>query len=67
MKNGIKSFNLNMPIELYNELKEESDKIGVNVTALIIFKIREYQKQCKIIDSLPTLVELANKDIDTNK
>lgn len=36
---------INIPIDLFNELKRESKVLGINLNALILIKIQEYQKQ----------------------
>ena len=36
---------INIPIDLFNELKRESKILGINLNALILIKIQEYQNQ----------------------
>lgn len=66
MKKSIetKRFNMNIPIELYNDLKKESDLLGVNITALILFKLKQLQEQYKLIDAFPALLEEIKKNND---
>jgi hypothetical protein len=36
---------INIPIDLFSKLKEESKVLGINLNALILIKIQELEKQ----------------------
>lgn len=36
---------INIPIDLFSKLKEESKALGINLNALILIKIQELEKQ----------------------
>jgi len=56
----VKRININMPVDLYDILKTEADKIGTPVTGLINVAIKEYLKQGSVIDLVEMFKEMNN-------
>ena len=54
---------INIPIDLFNELKKESKLLGINFNALILIKIQEYQKQNQALK----LLDRALNEIEKRK
>ena len=54
---------INIPIDLFNELKKESKLLGINFNALILIKIQEYQKQNQALK----LLDRALNEIEKQK
>lgn len=57
---------INIPIDLYNELKRESTVLGINFNALLLIKIQEYQKQQEALKMLTKAIDLIEKEKTTN-
>lgn len=58
-----KRININVPIDLYNLIKLEAEKIGIPVSGLFNVAVKEYIKQGSIID----LVKLYELEQQNNK
>lgn len=59
----ITKISMNIPTDLYIELKQESDKLGVPFSALILFKLKERQEQINLTKQLATaLAFLSNEE-----
>lgn len=54
-----KKITMNLPMNLYNELKKESHKLGVNLTALVIMKLNQLKEQQNTIEILAKATELS--------
>lgn len=53
---SITKISMNIPTDLYNELKQESEKLGVPFSALILFKLKERQEQINITNQLASIL-----------
>ena len=48
---------INVPIDLYNELKREARVLGINFNALLLIKLQEIQKQKATLDLLERAID----------
>lgn len=51
-------FNTNLPEELFNKLKKESNETGVPMKYIVISALREYYKQQDTILAMPELLKM---------
>lgn len=53
-----KRFHMRMSHDLYNWYAEESDRLGVSVSAFMIMAMNEYRKQQATMTGLPDMVKM---------
>ena len=54
---------INLPIELYEDMKRECKVLGINFNALLLIKLNKLKEQDSALDSLSTIANALNESM----